>query len=417
MHSRRIIGAMTGTSIDGIDLALMEIRGHGLAMEARFVRGRSAELGELAPRLRAAATQEPGPASFFAQLALDLGRLHARESLMLAEREPIDLVVLHGQTVHHAPPVSWQLINPFPIAAALRCAVISDLRQADLAAGGQGAPITPLADWVLFRSHLRRVILNLGGFANATAIPPEPANGRSTDDRGPKARRAETQGDARSEAQGVANDAIGEIRGADLCACNQLLDRAARRVLHTPFDLDGVAALAGRVDESSRMELERTLDAQRRAGRSLGTGDEAFAWVDRAADSLAPNDLMATAVSAIGAVVARGVLALASSPEEVILAGGGSRNRALQQAIGSHLPCPLRTTDELGIPIDMREAAEMAVLGTLATDGVSISLPAVTGRSAAAGSDGSLIMPARSGVPGTTSTPLNRRDRQLGHMI
>src|SRR5690606_34298498 len=89
-----------------------------------------------------------------------------------------DLVAVHGQTVHHEPPVSWQLVNPWPIAQYADCPVVTDLRGADLAAGGQGAPITPIADWLLFRDRREgaggrqtRVVVNLGGFCNITLLP------------------------------------------------------------------------------------------------------------------------------------------------------------------------------------------------------------------------------------------------------
>lgn len=408
-HSTRrlVIGAMTGTSIDGIDLALVEISGRGLDMRAKFLRGRSASLGGLAPRLREAAAQVPRPAAFFAELALELGRVHAEEARALAGGETIDLAVLHGQTIHHAPPVSWQLMNPFPVAAALGCEVMSDLRQADLAAGGQGAPITPLADWILFGGEVPRVILNLGGFSNATVLP---AHAR----RGAKA-GSSTDGESGAAAGPHAIDAI---RGADLCVCNQLLDRAAAIVLGQPFDRDGAAAQAGRESPSLRAELEQLLDAQRLAGRSLGTGDEAFAWVARAARELASNDLLRTAVAAIGAVIGHGVRALADGSRgraEVIAAGGGARNLALCRSIAASLGRPLTTTGSLGVPIQMREAAAMAVLGALACDGVPISLRAVTGRSLPRCLDGLRCRPSIASDRGMATT--TREDPRLANRI
>ncbi len=389
---RLVLGAMTGTSLDGLDLALAEVRGRGLGMQARFLRGRSVSLGALSNRLRAAADQAPLPARAFAELALDLGRLHASEMAALAGGDAIDLAVVHGQTIVHAPPVSWQLMNPFPVAASLRCPVLSDLRQADLAAGGQGAPITPLADWVLFRAPHRRAILNLGGFANATALPP--MAGPST--RGDGARGDAARGDG---ARGDATDAslIDSIRGADLCACNHLLDRAARRALGAPFDADGATALSGRADRERLEVLAAALDRQRTGGRSLGTGDELAAAVDDACAALEPAHALATVVGAVAASTARGLRALDAGAEELIVAGGGARNRALLAALERSFGRPVRTSDALGVPIEFREAMEMAVLGALAVDGVPISLRAVTGRGAKTTSDGLRCVPA--GLP------------------
>lgn len=266
----------------------------------------------------------------------------------------------HGQTVVHAPPVSWQLLNPAPIAARLRCRVVSDLRQADLAAGGQGAPITPIADWVLFRDAARRrAVVNLGGFCNTTVLPP---------------------------------DSVGhvcDLAGGDVCACNQVLDAVARSVLGVPFDADGAAAAAGRVDESARAALAAILAPQRKAHRSLGTGDEALAWIEAHRGRLAPNDLAATATEAVAQEI--GAAIREHRVDEIVVAGGGARHRPLLGAIARRSAAPLRTTVELGVPIEAREALAMAVLGALADDGVEITCPKVTGRLGRAGRAGSWI--------------------------
>lgn len=344
---RMVIGAMTGTSIDGIDVALVEITGRGLAMEARLLDHNAAELGELAAPLRAAAEQQPMPAGEFAELALAFGHLHADVMAPLAEHaDRIDLIAAHGQTIYHKPPHSWQLINSAPLVQQFGCSVVTDLRAADLAAGGQGAPITPLADWVMFRSSAAaRAIVNLGGFCNVTILPRD-------------------DGEHMIEA----------ITGRDVCPCNHLLDALARRVLNQPFDIDGQAAQAGAIDKTAFEALETAL--RRTPKRSLGTGDEALAWIDRFADSLTPNDLAATAAGALGRCISASV----AESGEIILAGGGARNRALTDAIATASNCPVRESGELGVPIEAREAMAMAILGALADDGDEITLASVTGR-------------------------------------
>src|SRR5690349_11659226 len=138
---RRVVGCMTGTSIDALDASLVEIDGHGLAMRAKPVRNLTRDLGDLAPRLRALAEQQPMTAGQIAAIARDFALLHASAILELLAGEKADLICVHGQTVFHQPPLSWQLMQPAPIAQAVGCPVVYDLRQADLAAGGQGAPI------------------------------------------------------------------------------------------------------------------------------------------------------------------------------------------------------------------------------------------------------------------------------------
>jgi 1,6-anhydro-N-acetylmuramate kinase len=246
--------------------------------------------------------------------------------------------------------VSWQLLNPHPIARALACAVAFDLRGTDLAHGGEGAPLTPLADWVLFRAAHARTVVNLGGFANATMLPAE----------GP------------DPAADVAH-----VRGADLCACNQLLDHAARRAIGQDFDGDGACAARGTPDAALVGALRAALAPAGRP-RSLGTGDEGFAIVDRAAPTLAPEDLLASVAHAVGAAV--GAAIAAAGARDAVLAGGGTRHRPLVAAIARHAGMPAMASDAVGLPASHREAIGWAVLGALAQDGVPASLAAVTGR-------------------------------------
>jgi 1,6-anhydro-N-acetylmuramate kinase len=361
MRTRWALGTMTGTSLDGLDVALVRAEGEGLAMRVHVESHRSLELGELQPRLRKACDGGAMTAGEFARLALDFGRLHAVALQALAGDRPIELAAMHGQTVHHAPPVSWQLVNPWPVAQALACAVVTDLRGGDLALGGQGAPITPLADWVLLRDEAPTAVVNLGGFCNITWLP----------------------------AEGDGPDAIG---GADICPCNHLLDAAARAALGQAFDRDGAGAASGHPDPHALADLRGLLARIGAARRSLGTGDEGVAWVASAASKLAPFTLLATVATAIGQCI--GVAASDRGARRVVLAGGGARNRALRQAIEAAAGgIRVLLSDQVGLPLEARESAEMAVLGLLARDGVPITLPGVTGRTAPRCRDGVWCLP------------------------
>lgn len=371
---RLAVGTMTGTSLDGLDVAAVAIEGEGLAMRAALVAHRSFPLG-LAARLRDACDGKPAPAGEFAGLARAFGLAHAEAiAATLAGHRPgltPDLIAVHGQTIFHRPPVSWQLVNPFPIASAFDCPVASDLRGADLAAGGQGAPITPLADWILFRGESARAVVNLGGFCNLTVLPPA----------------------SRPEAEAA-------IAGFDACACNQVLDAAARTALGKPFDADGATAAGGVPDGPAVHRLRDLLERQRREGRSLGTGDEAGAWVTDHAPRLRPADLLASAAAAvggaIGAAIREGLTRFGPDVGEILLAGGGARNRALVAAIAAEARCPCRTTADVGVPIEAREAMGMAILGTLAFDGAPTTLPQVTGRRVHQIADALWCLPRRS---------------------
>lgn len=353
---RFVVGTMTGTSIDGdLDAALVSVHGHGLAMRAPLVLGRSFPLGAVADDLRRIAAQEAMHAREFARISHAFGECHAHavESLCREAGVRPDLVVLHGQTVFHAPPLSWQLIDPWPVAARLGCAVRYDLRGANIASGGQGAPITPLADFVLFADEaVPKTILNLGGFANATLLPPRAS--------GPHG-----------------------IRGFDVSACNHLLDRVARTRLGRPFDEDGRAAARGTPDLATATAIAEILapseDPHGRS-RSLGTGDEAVGAVGLTAD-LEAADACATVTEGLALALAARLLAAGhEAGSTIVVAGGSARHRALRERLAQHASSPVETSEEhTGIPVAMREAAGMAVLGALADDGMRFTLPQVTG--------------------------------------
>jgi anhydro-N-acetylmuramic acid kinase len=337
---------MTGTSLDALDVALVEILGHGIAMKPRFVRGASRSLTGVRDSLRALAEQTPLPAGQIARLMLDFSALHADaiESLLSGER--CDLVCVHGQTVAHVPPASWQLMQPAPIAHRLGTPVVFDLRQADLAAGGQGAPLTPIADWVWVRSlapgqgATRTAVVNLGGFCNVTVLGP-----------------------------GASSDGVPDARGFDLCPCNQLLDAIARKLMHREFDEDGAEAMSGEVHAAAFEDLLGALVALAKPGRSLGTGDEALEWITRWRAQATPRDLAASACEAIGERIGEAT----REAGLVLLAGGGVRNRRLVRAIESCAPARVRSTGAFGLPEEYREAAHFAVLGALCQDRVAIT--------------------------------------------
>lgn len=373
MRKRLAAGCMTGTSLDGLDAALVEIEGAGLDMRARFIRATSRPLERVGASLRRLAEQHPMVAGEIARASRDFAELHVEVLRELAGPDQLDLACIHGQTVFHQPAgdaenaprkgtLSWQLINPFPVARHLRCPVVYDLRSADIAAGGQGAPITPIADWILFR-HLDGpvAIANLGGFCNITTFP-----ARSQPEAGP-----------------------GSIQGFDLCACNQLLDAIARTLMHADYDVDGDRAASGRAHAEALAQLERVLKAQHCGGRSLGTGDELGGWIARYAATVSAEDLAATACEGL----ARAISGATRGCRRLLVAGGGVRNRALMTALSSQSTSTVETTDVHGVPAAYREAAEFAVLGALCQDRVPITLPQITGVTSPAPVSGAWVIP------------------------
>lgn len=357
---------MTGTSLDALDGAAARLEGDGLAMRLVSIDATvsiglpeplRATLGELS-------SGAPLPIARAVGAARELGVLHAIAARDLIARARLpDLVCAHGQTVHHAPPDSLQLFNPWPLALAVGRPVVYDLRGADLACGGQGAPITPIADWVLFRAaDETRAVVNLGGFCNLTLLP---AGG------GPE-----------------------RVRGFDVCACNHVLNGAARLALGRPFDEGGAGALRGRPVDSVVSAVLDALGAQRGQGRSLGSGDEATAMIAAAARSCTGDDLVASVTRAVGLTIADSLRAFSPVPGRVLLAGGSARNAALVKEIARACPpTPVVTTDAMGVPAAHREAVGFAVLGALCADRVPITLASVTGARGDAPISGAWIDP------------------------
>ncbi|MCC6580325.1 MAG: anhydro-N-acetylmuramic acid kinase [Phycisphaeraceae bacterium] len=348
---RYIAGVMTGTSLDGLDAALAFMDGCGLRLRARLVGFHSIPLGPLASSLATLAQGQPAEPIVYMQAARALGCLYAdavaelcREHLPAGEK--LHAVAAHGQTIWHAPQqrMSWQLFDPWPLVMKLGVPVVYDLRQADLIAGGQGAPITPLADWLLFRSA--SLVVNLGGICNLTVL--------SGKNEGPEA-----------------------IAAMDVGPCNLLLDGLIRRrVPSAKFDADGMLAARGRVLPEVVRAIEDSEPMRQARGRSMGREDFHDRWLDElSAMDVATEDLLASVCE----LVARLVAARRRGTGRVLLAGGGARNRTLVRHLDRACGTGVAMLDDVGVPAEAREALEMAVLGALCEDGVPITLPQVTG--------------------------------------
>jgi len=333
---RIVVGTMTGTSMDGVDAVAVSIEGHGLEMTAKFIDIASIPFDSLHDELRELSKNE---VMYSGELAQSIGE-RTRDAIKVLNLPNIDLIALHGQTIYHKPPKTIQLINPKPVIDAFDCTVLNEPRKMDLELGGEGAPITPLADWIMFRNERDNVaIVNLGGFCNVTMLP--------------------------------AGGSIDDVRGFDVCCCNLLLDSIARDRISQPFDKDGVLASQGKVNGVVFDELIASLSSQYHDKQSLGhlddIGQQIFIWNDVPSETLA-----ATACAAIGDCISKSV----DDDHCVYLAGGGCHNLQLVNHIQNS-----STIAELGVPVQAREGMAMAILGALHQDGVSITLSQVTGRS------------------------------------
>lgn len=350
---------MSGTSVDGMELAAVDIedgRGHPMV---RFV---AHEHRDFDPELRrgvlAAASGDPLAAADLALLHTALGEAYAGalEAFLPTLGWRPDVIGIHGQTVAHVPArrATLQLGDAARVAVRTGIPVVADFRSADLAAGGEGAPLVPFADHLLFADGAPRVLLNLGGIANLTLLP-----------------------------TGERDD----VRAFDCGPANMVSDLIAQRA-GVPFDAGGAGALRGLVAEPA---LEAALAHPffaRAAPKSTGREDfgapfaDAFlADVERSGGS--HDDALATAAELVARSVAESLAR--ETPRgvawrDLVVGGGGVQNAALLHHLAAAVaPVRVRATDELGLPAAAREAVAFAVLAAFRIRGEPNTLPRCTG--------------------------------------
>jgi len=390
---RRFLGLMSGTSGDGVDGTLVEVRGRGVAMRVRFLhRARVA----YPPALRRTLLDLMAPAATrtetLARTHAAVGEVFAACAVRVLEESgmaaaAVSAIGSHGQTVCHLPEpgedgpgVTLQIGDAARIAARTGIATVSDFRAADVACGGRGAPLVPWTDLVLFGAgETTRILQNLGGIANLTLLP---AGG------GPD-----------------------EVEATDTGPGCMLLDELARRVTGDPegIDRDGAISAAGTADPGV---LEALLDhpffrlpPPKTAGREeFGRGFAEAAWEAMERRALSPADRLATAARLTARSVADAYRALggaggAGGRVEVILCGGGARNPTLVRMLREERPeWTFRPIEDFGIPAEGKEGVSFAMLAAAHLDGVPANLPRVTGASepCVLGS----LTPGRSGTGG-----------------
>ena len=392
-----VAGVMSGTSADGINVAVVRMGSHLGSREASVktlaVRGggrpRHMELLGHAEysypkRVRAAvlAAMNASRASVadLARLSFLLGELYS-DAVLATERQfrvKVDLIGCHGQTLYHQGEphrflgrklaATWQTGEAAIIAARVGAPVVSDFRPADLAAGGKGAPLVPFLDYMLFRdAHVGRIVQNIGGIANLTAIP----------------------------AGAAANDVVAFDTGPG----NMVIDAVTEKLFGKPFDRDGRIAASGKVlDTVIHGILQRDFfrkEPPKTAGREE-FGREFVREFLRGCKHCRKQDVVATATALTAKSIAEAVERYASRDSgsagklgfrEMILSGGGAKNSALVAMLTSELAplgLRLRFSDEFGLPSAAKEAVAFAVLAHETWHGRASNVPSATGAKRAA---------------------------------
>ena len=352
----RVLGLMSGTSADGVDAVLAEFSGSSSSPSWTLIHSASCPYpSDLRKGMLAMAQGEAAPAAAILDLAEAITEYQAKAAEACDPDRSASLIGCHGQTIWHRPPEadargkrqrgsSWQMLQGPLLAHMLQRPVIHDFRAADLALGGQGAPLVPMADAALMgRIKGWRALLNLGGIANITLIPPSHGPDRQRPvlgwDCGPANSLIDLAMAAFSDGQERCD------RDGGMAARGQVMDEQLRSWLSEPYFLKRAPKSTGR-ELFGRKDLERRLSELQQA---------------------CPEDQMATLTAFTAAVVAQDLQQLRHLglplPTEMVVAGGGRRNTTLMRELQSRCHgLRVRPSDELNLPCEAREALVFALL-------------------------------------------------------
>ncbi len=363
---------MSGTSLDGIDVALVEISGEGFSQEVKPVAFRSVPYPRGVAQAVLGISNAEAQTGRLSQLNFLLGKLFGEAVVETCRHEGIpleqlELVGSHGQTIYHQAVSSdvcgfqvastLQIGEPALIAEQTRTAVVADFRPADMAAGGQGAPLVPYVDYLLYRdAELNRVALNIGGIANLTAIPAGADSGV----------------------------VIAFDTGPGNMVIDALVAQFSRGLLR--FDRDGRMARRGSVDEDLLAELLAAPYYRAAAPKSAGREQYGVDFVaNLLSRGIQPDSLVATATALTARSIQVGIdrFVRPKMPiDQLIISGGGWRNPEIIRRIAEALPTTeVLSSNAFGIDSDAKEAIAFAVLAHESFHDRTSNLPSATGAS------------------------------------
>ncbi|HOK09583.1 MAG TPA: anhydro-N-acetylmuramic acid kinase [Candidatus Hydrogenedens sp.] len=363
---RYVVGLVSGASCDGIDAVLVRLKGTGPEMAIRLLASNTFPYTE---DIRLALLSEHKTEREVCQLNFQIGELFAQaglEMIKIAKEQnfDVDLIASHGHTIAHLTPPTFskigtlQIGEPAIIAERTGLPVVSDFRARDMAAGGQGAPLMPYADWILFRRSKRTILcINIGGLANMAVITPEFENIFAFDT-GPgnmiidSTVRLLTRGEENMDRDGRA------------AKHGQVIDEFLEYLLDHPFFIKVPPKAASREDFSEEVYLRDALASRK---------EYSF------------EDLVATVTTVVVRTIVDAYERFVKPKYEidhVIIGGGGAKNKTIFKWIArSFAPIPVFTSDQYGIPNSCREALAFAILGNETICGTPANIPQVTGAS------------------------------------
>ena len=374
-----VAGVMSGTSGDGIDVALVRIEGARVRPRIELIAHHHVHYSKKVRRTLLETMNGVVSVADLSRLNFLLGDLYAEAVLAAQQRSGVqcELVGCHGQTVYHqgtATPFlgrniacTWQIGEGAVVASRLGVPVVSDFRPADMAAGGKGAPLVPFLDFVLFRDRrFLRIVQNIGGIANLTAIPP----------------------------------GAGEVIAFDTGPGNMIIDAIAQQFFDRAFDRDGKLAARGKVLPAVVRKILRRPFFQEVPPKTAGReefGREFVREFVRMCGHADKHDVIATATALTAASIADAIrnfvlvpvtrsdtvdLSGLATRREMIVSGGGTKNSTLMRMLKSEptlMRIPVRTSDEFGVPSAAKEAVAFALLAYQTWNHAPSNLPSATG--------------------------------------
>lgn len=372
-----VAGIMSGTSADGIDVAIVRLLGRGFRTRLELLAQHHSEYPANVRRaVLAAMNAQSAKVADLSRLNFLLGELYASAANEAARgaKLKLELIGCHGQTLYHqgnARPYlgreiacTWQTGEAAILTARTGTPVVSDFRPADMAAAGVGAPLVPFLDYLLYRNERRgRIVQNIGGIANFTAIPAGA---------GPE-----------------------QVIAFDTGPGNMVIDAVTAKLFGEPFDRDGRIAARGKPIAAVLERLLRAPFFRRMPPKTAGREEFGREYVSKLlamCRSAKKEDVVATATALTADSIAAAVgmfVPAATGPQqffhELIVSGGGSKNRTLMKMIGERLPqLTIRTSDDFGLPSESKEAVAFAVLAYQTWQRLPGNLPAATGAERAA---------------------------------
>lgn len=379
-----VVGVMSGTSLDGISAAVVDFTEqpfHGGTRPRAELRHFVQRAYTAEQRARLQAAMQGGSAQEYCRLQADLGEWLGDTALEAmhgagVSASNVRAVASHGQTLWHEPGHStWQIGDAARIAERTGCAVIADFRTRDMAVGGQGAPLVPVADVMLFAHDTEwRALQNIGGIGNVTLVPPAH--------------------EAMMALPAVTGEGV-QVRAFDTGPGVVVLDGVVQRLFGEPYDRDGKIGASGRVLTpvvQSLMELPFLHAAPPKStGRELFTPAFIDAFITKCTEAGGnAEDVVATAAAFTASTIADQYMRYVRPvPHDVLLSGGGARNPFLVRCIegafawqaerhGTAVPT-VRSFDELYFDAEAKEAVAFALLGYLHITGRAGNVPAATG--------------------------------------